>query len=289
MKRVVIIGGGITGLAAAFYLEKYAREKDVPINTTLVEKSDRLGGKLWTRKDGDFLMEQGPDSFITQKPYATDLCKELGLTEDILPCRLENQRVMVAYKGKLVPVPDGFKLAGPANLKAVFTSPLFSLPSKIRMTLEPLIPPRKSDDDESMASFITRRFGREVLEKLAGPMMSGIYMGDPADLSMQASFPHFLELEKKYGSIIRGFWAMSKRGKKSDSAQPLFVSLRNGMEQLALTLENKLTCNVEKNTAVKSFSREKDDSYSIELDNGENTPGGPCTYLPAPSCNCTAS
>jgi len=241
-RRVAIIGAGIAGLATAYYLEKRAQEKNIPLRITILEAGDRPGGKIATAAETGFVIEGGPDSFITDKPWGLALCHDLGIAGQLIPCNTANAKVYILKRGKILPFPAGFRLAIPTRFKPFVTSPLISWPGKLRMALEYFLPGRAADEDESVSSFIGRRFGREAVELFGGPLMAGIYVGDPERLSMRGTFPHFLEMERTHGSLIRA--ARAARGQAPVRSGPapvggaMFNSLRGGMQMLvdALTV-----------------------------------------------------
>ncbi|NJN94572.1 MAG: protoporphyrinogen oxidase [Anaerolineales bacterium] len=203
MSHVTIIGGGMAGLATAHYLQKKSRESGIPFEYSLIESAPRLGGKIATDRDGDFIIEGGPDSFITQKPWGTQLCRELGLAERLIPTNDQRRNIYVLVKGKLLPFPGGYRLTVPTEFIPFALSPLISPLGKLRMGMELFIPPRREQGDESLADFIRRRLGNEALDKIAGPVMAGIYVADPERLSLHSTFPMFAEMEQKYGSLIK--------------------------------------------------------------------------------------
>jgi oxygen-dependent protoporphyrinogen oxidase len=254
MPHVTIIGGGIAGLATAFYLQKKSREIGAAINYTLVESDSCFGGKITTDVVNEFVIEGGPDSFITQKPWGMQLCHDLGLTDRLIPTNDDRRNIYVLDKGKLVPFPGGYRLTVPTEFIPFVTSPLISPLGKLRMGLDWVIPPRRDKGDESLANFIRRRLGSEALDKIAGPIMAGIYVADPERLSLQSTFPMFAEMEQKYGSLIKAMRA-SKQASASGNAhhntsgqqsavggrfQAMFTSLRGGMGELVEALVAQL-------------------------------------------------
>lgn len=253
-RKVIIVGGGIAGLSTAYYLQKKAAEAGLPIECTLIESEPRFGGKITTMRRDGFIIEGGPDSFLTQKPWALELARELGLSDRLLGTNDKYRKVYVLNQGRLVELPDGVMLVVPTKIMPFVTSPLISWPGKLRMGLDLIIPPRNLDGDESLASFIRRRLGQEALDKIAEPLMAGIHVADPEHLSLQATFPRFIELEEKYGSLIRGMLAANgirKKGKKGRSRyaicntqsmfmSSMFMSLRGGLKELVDALVGRL-------------------------------------------------
>src|SRR5262245_2317086 len=201
-KRVVV-GGGITGLTVAYRLTQAARGCDGPLEVILLEASGRLGGTIATHCQDGLLMEQGPDSFLSAKPWGVRLCEELGLSAALIGTTPQYRQSFIVRGGRLVPVPQGWYLMVPGSWRSLLTTPVLSWRGKLRMGLDLLIPRRTATDDESLAQFVTRRLGREALERMAQPMVGGIYTADPQSLSMQATMPQFLEMEQQHGSLLR--------------------------------------------------------------------------------------
>src|SRR4051794_16647084 len=206
-RRVVVVGGGITGLAAANRLLEIAGERSEPLELTLLEGSPRLGGVIGTERRDGFVLEWGPDSFITDKPWALDLARRLGLDDELIGTSSTHRRSFVVRDGKLLPVPEGFQLLAPSRLWPFVSSPIFSWPGKLRMAMDWFLPPRQEESDESLASFVERRLGREALDRMAQPMIAGIYGADPRSLSLRATMPRFVEMERSHGSVIRAMVA----------------------------------------------------------------------------------
>ncbi|MEW5959075.1 MAG: protoporphyrinogen oxidase [Chloroflexota bacterium] len=245
MTHVTIIGGGIAGLATAFYLQKKSREAGLSIDYTLIEQSPRFGGKIITTTTPDgFVIEGGPDSFITQKPWGTQLCRDLGVADRLIPTNDHRRDVYVVNRGRLTPFPGGFRLAIPTEFIPFALSPLISPWGKLRMGLDLFIPPRRENGDESLANFFRRRLGSEAVDKIAGPMMGGIYTADPERLSIDSTFPMFVEMERKYGSLIKAMQAGKKKqpppGSSNGQPPAMFTSLRGGMDELVETLVSQL-------------------------------------------------
>jgi oxygen-dependent protoporphyrinogen oxidase len=212
-RQVVIVGGGITGLAAAHRV----RELDPAAQVTLIEGSPRLGGVLHTETVNGFLVERGPDNFITNVPMAVDLCRALGLENELLPTSERHRRAFVVRRGRLIPVPDGFTLMTPRRLMPILTTPLLSPWGKLRLLFEFFIPPRKSEEDESLADFARRRLGREVFERLVEPLVAGIYTADAEELSVQAALPQFVEMEREHDGLLRAAWTAAKKAKEAEA------------------------------------------------------------------------
>lgn len=244
-KHVIVIGGGISGLAAAHRLTELSRAGPLELKVTLLEASDRLGGVIATEHTDDLLLELGPDSYITDKPAALRLCERLGLNDRLItPQHAHGLKLYTVHRGRLEPLPEGFLLMAPTRVGSVLRSPLFSWGGKLRMGLEPFIPRRSGDGDESLASFVRRRLGREVLERVAQPLIGGIYASDPEHLSLAATMPRFPEMERNHGSVILGSRQAQKRRAQSTSETgarwSLFVSIDGGMEVLVQSIEGTL-------------------------------------------------
>jgi oxygen-dependent protoporphyrinogen oxidase len=236
-KRVVVIGGGITGLTTAYRLTQAAQECGLPLEVVLLEASGRLGGTIATHHQHELLMEQGPDCFLSAKPWGVRLCEELGLGDELISTTTQYRQSFIVRGGRLVPVPQGFYLMAPGSWRSLLTTPVFSWHGKLRMALDLVVPRRTATEDESLAQFVTRRLGREALERMAQPMVGGIYTADPQYLSMQATMPQFVAMEQQHGSLIR---AMLHKQRDISAAAPgtsgprygLFVSFRQGMQTL---------------------------------------------------------
>ncbi|MCU0499202.1 MAG: protoporphyrinogen oxidase [Anaerolineae bacterium] len=250
MKRVVIVGGGIAGLSAAWALQKHGG-----IAVTVLERTDRWGGKVQTDRVGDFLIEAGPDSFLTQKPWALELARELRLTDHLIPINTEQRALYVLQRGRRVRMPEGVMLIAPTQFWPFIRSPLISPLGKLRMALDWLIPPRADPSDETLAHFVQRRLGREALDKIAEPLMSGIYNAEADRQSLLATFPRFRQLEQSHGSLIRGLIAARRNASraKDQDALPPFLSLRGGVGQLIEALTAQLQADLRLNVAVTSI------------------------------------
>jgi oxygen-dependent protoporphyrinogen oxidase len=241
MKRVVIVGGGITGLATAHALEK-GRE---PCEVHLVEAAPRLGGNLVTVSYSGFTIDGGPDSWVASKPHATRLAKELGLGDELIGTRPDTRKVYIVWKKKLHAMPEGLILGIPTEWKPFAETELFGLDTKLRALLEPFIPRKvfAGDDDESIASFVTRRLGADICDRIAGPLLGGIFAGDPESLSVRACIPQLVEAEAKYGSLVRAMRAL--RGARKEAAggeyeASAFLSLKRGIGDLVTYTAHRL-------------------------------------------------
>ena len=243
-KDIIVIGGGISGLAAAHRLTELSRTGSTAYRVTLLEASDRLGGVIATEHADNLLLELGPDSYITDKPAALRLCERLGLADRLIAPQQGGLKLYTVHRGALEPLPEGFLLMAPTRVGSVLQSPVFSWSGKLRMALEPLIPRRSHDGDESLASFVRRRLGREVLERVAQPLIGGIYASDPEALSLDATMPRFREMERSHGSVIVGSRrAQRRRAQAADETGArwsLFVSIDGGMEVLVRRIEEAL-------------------------------------------------
>lgn len=247
-KHVIVIGGGVSGLAAAHRLTELGRAGSLDLRVTLLEASDRLGGVIATEHADDLLIELGPDSYITDKPAALRLCERLGLADRLIAPQQGALKLYTVHRGKLTPLPEGFLLMAPTRVGSVLRSPVFSWGGKLRMALEPLVPRRVDDGDESLASFVRRRLGREVLKRVAQPLIGGIYASDPEALSLAATMPRFPEMERTHGSVIIGTRrAQKRRAQATDETGArwsLFVSIDGGMEVLVRRIEEALGAGV---------------------------------------------
>jgi protoporphyrinogen/coproporphyrinogen III oxidase len=259
--RVIVIGGGITGLAAAWRLRESASARAMLVEVKLLESGAGPGGALETiRRDG-LVMETGADSFLADKPAARMLADRLGIGGQLVNTQEQFRKTLVMRRGRLVPIPEGFSLMAPTWMGPVWRSELFSPWGKLRMAMEPLVPKRDgAEGDESLAAFVTRRLGGEVLERVAQPLAGGIYTADPATLSIGATLPRFVEMERQHGSLIRGLQAAAKtrdaqaRG-TSGARWSLFLSFRDGMGTLVETLAARLEQTIRYGSQVSEIER----------------------------------
>ncbi len=240
MKRIAIIGGGITGLSAAYALEKKHRA-GIEVDYVLYEASPRLGGVLVTERVDSCLIEAGPDSFLTEKPWASDLCQELGLGDQLIGSNDADRKTYILVRGRLVEMPDGLMFMVPTKILPTVFSPLFSLKTKLRMAREWFHPPHKANGDETVASMVERHYGAEMVDRLADPLLSGVYGGEASQLSVRAVLARFADMEAKHGSLGRAMLAARKNAPKANGGpRPLFTSLKEGMQQMVDALVARL-------------------------------------------------
>jgi oxygen-dependent protoporphyrinogen oxidase len=239
--RIAIIGGGIAGLSAAYQLE-LARVNGAEVEYHLFEASSRLGGVLSSTIADGSVLEGGPDSFLTEKPAAAQLCRELGLGADLIPSNDQERKTFILVSNRLVPLPDGLMFLVPTRLAPTALTPLFSWPTKFRMALEFFRRPRPHAADESVACLVRRHYGQQVVDRLASPLLSGIYGGDCNQLSAQSVLPRFVEMEAHFGSLTRGMLAArAAQAKRSQQpARATFTTLRGGLQQLVDALAGRL-------------------------------------------------
>jgi protoporphyrinogen/coproporphyrinogen III oxidase len=262
MSRIAVIGGGIAGLAAAHRVIELAKEKRLSIDLILLEASQRVGGSIATERVGDFIVEAGPDSFITEKPWALRLCERVDLTTRLISTQPAYQKIYVVQGGKLVALPDGFFLLAPTRFWPFVYSPLFSWRGKLRIAAEVFLPRGDNHQDESLGSFVRRRFGVEALERVAQPLIGGIYASDPDRLSLMATMPRFRQMELAKRSIIRAMWSEQRRRSRGESGSgarwSLFITLAGGMQELVDAITQRIPNHaVRLNAAATGLSRDE--------------------------------
>ena len=234
MKRVAIIGGGISGLSASFYLERLRRE-GVALDYVLYEAAGRFGGSMFSEHVDDCVVEAGPDSFLSEKPWAQVLARHIGLEDQLIGSNDAQRKTYILVNGRLVVIPDGLMFMVPTKLLPTVFTPLFSWGTKLRMAAEWLHPPRASKGDETVASLVKRHYGPEMVDRLADPLLSGVYGGEAANLSVRAVLPRFADMEAKHGSLGRAMLAARKKlpsAIRSAKPLPLFTSMKDGMQQM---------------------------------------------------------
>lgn len=243
MKRVVIVGGGITGLALAHALEKAEERCEV----RLVEANDHLGGNLQTIRHNGFTIDTGPDSWVAAKPHATRLAREVGLGDDLIGTRPDTRKVYIVWQKQLHPMPEGLVLGVPTAVKPFVESDLLGWDAKLRALLDVVVPRRAwngAADDESIASFVERRLGSEISDRIASPLLSGIFAGDARSLSVRACVPQLVTAEQKHGSLIRAMRALREerraRAQAGEGEASAFLSLKRGLGDLVVNVAHKL-------------------------------------------------
>jgi protoporphyrinogen/coproporphyrinogen III oxidase len=271
--RVVIVGGGIAGLAAAWRLQQLREEAGSDYQITLLDAGDRLGGKLQTEQTNGLTLESGPDSFLSYKPAAVQLARELGIEDRIIGTRDTGDGTFILRDGRLEPLPEGITMLVPTKLRPLARSRLLSLRGKARMAGEYFVPPKEDNEDESIGSFITRRLGREAFEHMAQPLLSGIFAGDADQLSLAATFPRLRDIERKHGGLVRGMLNQrresARNGNTPTSSYPPFVSFQNGMGELPQAIVDRLTgVELRSRTTVQRVER-LDDGYRIRTESGD--------------------
>jgi len=243
-RTVVIVGGGISGLATAFSLHEKATKAGLPIHCTVLESDTSWGGKIVTHRVGEIVTEAGPDSFLSQKQAGLDLCMKLGLADQLINTNETGKKASVLYAGRLHDLPEGLLSFVPKQLGPFLKSGLLTWTGLVRMGLECAVPPGPSTGDESLAAFLRRRFGVQAFERVLEPLMAGIYAGDAEQMSLRATFPRFFELEQRHGSVVRGMMAAKKAASPASADHPrrtMFISLKNGLGDLVTALTQQLT------------------------------------------------
>ena len=243
-KQVVVVGGGIAGLVTALALQERAAEAGFPLACTLIEAESEWGGKIVTHRVGELIIEAGPDSFLSQKPWALELCGKLGLSGQLINTNEFQKKTFVFSRGRLRELPEGLVVIMPTKLGPLFRSGLLSWSGIARMALDLVIPARRGVGDESLASFFRRRLGHEAFERLVEPLMAGIYAGDAEQMSLRATFPRFLDIEQQHGSLIRGMLAGRKltrpAARLGSPNRTMFVTLQNGLGEMVQALVGRI-------------------------------------------------
>jgi oxygen-dependent protoporphyrinogen oxidase len=237
-RKVVVIGAGITGLVAARELVKACEKSRAPVEVVVLEASPRIGGKVRTEIVDGAVVETGPDSFVTLKPDMLDLVRELGLADELIKTA-PDASVSVLKNGCLLAMPSGMRLITPTRLIPFAFSPFFSIGAKLRMALEPLVPVRRGNEDESLADFTRRRLGAEALDRLVAPMLAGIFAGDPEKMSVRSTFPILLEMEKK-GGLARALWFGGAKPAARRADVSTFMTLKGGLSRVINALAESL-------------------------------------------------
>jgi oxygen-dependent protoporphyrinogen oxidase len=285
-RGVVVVGGGIAGLAAAQHVLELAAARGETIPVTLLEAGARVGGAIASERVDGFLVEAGADSFLTEKPWALALCRRLGIEDRLITTRDERRRTFVVHAGRLHPLPEGFLLLAPTRLWPLVTSGLFSWSGKLRMACDLVLPRGAARGDESLAAFVTRRLGREALERVAQPLVGGIYTADPERLSLAATMPRFLEMERRERSVILAMRRQARaaaaangeaaQGAGSGARWSLFVSFAEGMQTLVDTLARRLPEGAVRLGARARTVAPVGDGWRVLLDDGSEVRAARC-------------
>jgi oxygen-dependent protoporphyrinogen oxidase len=286
MKKVVVIGGGVAGLGAAYKIRRAAAEGH-DVSVTLLEKDDRLGGKIASElTDDGFIVDGGPDCFLTEKPAVHRIAKLTGIEDDKMPTDESRKKTWILRRGKLHEMPDGVMMFAPTKFVPFATTGLFSWPGKIRAGMDLFIPRKErwpegdtaAQHDETLESFVLRRMGRDILDGIAEPLVGGVHASDPSQMSLAATFPRLLEMEQKFGSMIGGFVdarrkvaAMKKKYPPKPGAKPrtFFTSFARGMQELTETMADAVGReNIRTGVAVTGLER-VGDGWVVTLSDGE--------------------
>ena len=275
--KLVIVGGGIAGLSAAYYAAITNHYSQI----TLLESDSHWGGKIITERvpfdGGQFIIEGGPDTFLATKPWGVALCKELGLADRLHGTNPKTKNTYVLHRNRLQPLPDGLAMMIPTNVGSILKTRLVSWFGKARMGLDFMLPPHSQNGDESLGSFVSRRLGREAYENLIEPLMSGIYAGDGDQLSLASTFPYLRDLELKYGSLARGALEMRKKMPATPGSRSAFLTPTTGLAEIVEKLVESLNPKVDMrlNTPVARISNSEysnleysNTRYSLELGDG---------------------
>lgn len=276
-KRVIVLGGGISGLVAAYELVKRGH----PIEVTVLEAAPVLGGKIRSEAIDGQTFETGPDSFLTTKPEMLELVRELGLEGDLTGTG-PDAGFDILLGGRFVPMPAGMNLIAPTRILPFALTPLFTPSAKLHMALEPLRPVRRDGDDESLADFTRRRLGAEALERLVGPMLAGIYAGDPERMSVRSTFPQLLEMEKK-GGLVKSMWLGwlgAKRPARRDGLTT-FVTLKGGLSKVVDALRRRLPPRSVRTDCPVQAVRRRDGHWEVVTPNAVLEADAVISALPA--------
>lgn len=294
MKHIIIIGGGAAGLGAAYKVAR-AGSAGHEVTFTLIEKDPRLGGKILTEQiqdewdgadDASFIVDGGPDCFLTSKPAVHRIAKLGGIFDDELPTDDSRKKTLILSRGRLHEMPDGVMMFAPTKFMPFATTGLFSWPGKIRMGMDLFVPkkqvPEGQLNDETLESFIVRRMGRECLDRLAEPLVGGVHASDPAQMSLAATFPNLLEMEQKHGSMLKGFLDMRRKVEEMKRKYPpqpgakprtFFTSFTGGMQELTDTMAEKSDASrMRTGAAVQSITQE-DGGWTVTLTDGSTVEG----------------
>ncbi len=274
-KHVVIVGGGITGLSAAYTLFRRTKQDQLNLTCTVLEKDNRLGGKIRTHRENGFVMEEGPDSILARKPAGVELIRELGIESEIVGSNPEGMKTYILHDGKLESIPPGTNMGIPMQLRPFATTKLVSVPGKARALLDLVLPKSTVGSDVALGPFLRRRLGDEVVNNIIEPLLAGIYAGSVDELSLNATFPQFLQLEQEYGSLIRG--SLRQRQKTptltANHGRSVFITLRSGLQTIVERLHDELHtwADLHINTAVTAIRRTESGQYALTATHPKGT------------------
>jgi len=278
MRRVIVIGGGIAGLSAAYYIQKNILEKSLPLSLTVLERDQHWGGKVTTERLDGFVIEGGPDTFLATKPWGVTLCRELSLEDRLHGTNPHLKNTYILHHGQLEPLPEGLAMMLPTRFAPMVRTGLLSPLAKARMGLDFILPSHQVAGDESLGAFVTRRLGRAAYERLIEPLMSGIYAGDGDQLSLQATFPYLRDLELQHGGVIKGALAarrqMAKNGKTAPGTRSAFLTPTTGLAELVEALRARLEAAYTEHRlgALVQQVAATGKGYCVELATGETLP-----------------
>jgi len=289
VKKVIIIGGGVAGLGAALKVKR-AAEAGAGVDFVLLERDDRLGGKIdgeiVETERGRFIVDGGPDSFLTAKPAVHRIAKLVGMDQDKMPTDESRKLTLILKDGRLYPMPDGVMQFAPTKFVPFATTGLFSWPGKVRAGWDLFVPKKKlapgEFNDETLESFIVRRMGREILDRLAEPLVGGVHGSDPAKMSLAATFPNLLEMEQKYGCMIKGFLAQRKMVEEMRKKYPpdpknpktFFTAFTGGMHELPAAMADAAGRDkLHAGASVEALTRAEDGAWSVKLADGSEIAG----------------
>ena len=282
MIRVAIVGGGISGLTTAFYLEQ-ERRRATPVSFTVLEAESRFGGMIQTERVNGCIIEAGPDSFLSTKPWARELCDDLRLSAQLIGSRDGDRKTYILINGRLEPIPPGMQMMVPARIAPMLTSRLFSRQAKFAMAREYFWPPQalNPDEDETVASFVSRHFNSEFVDRLADPLLTGIYGAEASMLSARATLPLMVDMESRHRSLVRGAIAARASQNTSTPPQSLFTAMRDGMQRMVEAIVRQLPRESLRSSQRVDSLKVQQDGWQIRF--GETTEDFDCVMLALPA------
>ncbi|MDQ0188705.1 protoporphyrinogen oxidase [Alicyclobacillus cycloheptanicus] len=293
-RHIVVIGGGITGLSAAFELKRKAEAVNMPVRCTVIEKDSRFGGKIQTKRRDGFVLERGPDSMLARKPAGVNLIRDLGIESETVGTNPHANKTYILHEGQLEPMPKGHQMGIPVDFTSFLQTRLLTQADKLRVVLEPFIPRGSADGDESLGQLLRRRFGDALVNRLLEPLMAGIYAGSIDHLSVRTTFPQYQKLEQQYRSLVlglraqrRAMAAMQAPGAERvgpASGRSVFITLRDGLQTLVERLYDTLVnwADLRVSTDVTGVTRRTDGTYTVTVHSE-----GQVEHLPADAVICT--